>query len=74
MTFDRSKGFLTVLTAVLLVAASITPSDARSHHRRSHPPQSEPYYYHTDYDIAARDRDNSCFHSLPAQFACSTPN
>jgi hypothetical protein len=72
LTFDCAKAFLTVLTVVLLVAASITPSDARSHHKRSNPPQSEPYYHHLNYNIDARDRDNSCFRSLPAQFACST--
>jgi hypothetical protein len=72
MTFDRSKAFLAVLTVALLGAAPITAADARSHHKRSYPSQSEPYYHYMNSNFDARDRDNSCFHSVPAQFACST--
>jgi hypothetical protein len=73
MTLNHSTTFLTLLATVLLVAASVTSSDARPHGNRLSPTRSEILYYYSDSDTR-RDRDGSC-HSrstgLPDQYSCS---
>ena len=73
MTLVRPKAILTFSVAILLVAASITSSDATAYPKRLNPPQSEPSNYDPDYN-GKRDWDSSCFRftGLPAQCACSS--
>ena len=66
MSLNLSKTFLTFSVSMLLVAASLTPSDARSHAKRQAPTQSEPSSYNQE-----RGGDSSCFHGVPALYACS---
>ena len=71
MPLNLSKTFLTFSVSMLLVAASLTSSDARQHANRQAPTQSE-YSYRSD---TTRDRDSSCFGrstGLPDQYACSS--
>jgi hypothetical protein len=68
MTLNLSKTLFTFAASVLLVAASATSSDARSHAKRQAPIQSESVYYHWD---SNNMRDSSCFSGLPALYACS---
>jgi hypothetical protein len=70
MPLNLSKTVFTFSVSVLLVAASLTPSDARSHTKREAPPQSEPSNYLWDFD-SARDRDSSCA-SAGLRNECST--
>ena len=72
MSVNLSKTFLTFSASMLLVAASVTSSDARPHGTRLTRTQSESTYYHSDYN-GTRDRDSSCFRStgLPDLYACS---
>ena len=60
------KTFLTIVGGVLLALACVTASDARQNVKRQAPTQSEPTYYDQE-----RGRDSSCFHSVPAIYACS---
>ena len=69
MTLDLSKTLFTFAASVLLVAACVTSSDARPHAKRLSPTQGA-VYYHSDSDTS-RDRDSSCFHSVPAMYGCS---
>jgi len=72
MSVNLSKTFLTFSASMLLVAASVTSSDARLHGTRPNPIQSESTYYHSDYKTS-RDGDSSCFRStgLPDMYACA---
>ncbi len=45
MLLNLSKTFLTFSVSMLLVAASVTASDARSHAKREAPTQSQPTTY-----------------------------
>lgn len=73
MALNLSKTLLTLSAGMLLVAASVTASDAKPHGSRLAPNQSASTYYHSDY-TSARARDNSCFGStgLPEMYACSS--
>ena len=66
-----SKVFMMFSASALLVAASVTSSDAR--HRTQRPPsdQTEPTYYQWE-STTPRDWDSSCFRSsgLPEMYAC----
>jgi hypothetical protein len=69
MSLNLSKTILTFSVSMLLVAASLTPSDARSHAKRQAPTQSEPSSYNQE-----RGGDSSCFSratGLPTEYACS---
>jgi hypothetical protein len=68
MTLNLSMTLLTLSATILLVAASTTSSDARSHAQRLSPTQSESVYYHSASNTM---RDSSCFSGLPALYACS---
>ena len=72
MSLNLSKTFWTFSASMLLVAVSMTSSDARPHATRPTTTQMEPTYYHSDYN-SARNGDSSCFRSagLPAMYACS---
>ena len=59
MRLNLSKTVLTFSVSMLLVAASLTSSDARSHAKRQAPTQSQSSYYRWNYDTT-RDRDVSC--------------
>jgi len=64
------KTFVTVVGGVLLALSCVTASDARSHAKRQAPTQSEAVYDRSDSNTT-RDRDNSCFTSVPALYGCS---
>lgn len=68
-----AKVFMTFSASALLVAASVTSSDARHQTRRFTSDQNEPTYYHYESE-SPRDGDNSCFRSsgLPEMYACSS--
>ena len=70
MSVNLSKTFLAFSAIMLLVAASVTSSDARPHGTRLNPTRSESTYYPSD---NTRNGDNSCFRStgLPDMYACS---
>ncbi len=72
MSLNLSKTFFALSAGMLLLASSVTSSDARPQASQLTSPQSELTYYHSDYN-SARDRDNSCFRStgLPDMYACS---
>ena len=70
MTLNLSKTLLTLAATILLAAASATSSDARQHAKRLYTPQSEAVYDRSDSNTT-RDRDSSCFTSVPAMYACS---
>jgi hypothetical protein len=72
MTLNFFRRLSTLSATVLLVAASVTSSDARPHAKPLSPPQSEPFYDKANSD-SRRDWDSSCFRStgLPAMYACS---
>ena len=72
MSLNLSKTFLTFSVSMLLVAASLTSSDARQHANRQASTQSKSSYDRSD--NTTRDRDSSCFSrstGLPDQYACS---
>ncbi len=73
MFLNLYKTLLTFSAGMLLVAASVTSSDARLRGNRLTPTLSESTYYHSDYN-SARDWDTCCFRStgLPCLYACST--
>jgi hypothetical protein len=72
MTLALFKTSFTFSATVLLVAASVTSSDARPHAKLLNPPQSAPFYDQANSD-SRRDWDSSCFRStgLPAMYACA---
>ena len=70
MPLNLSKALFTFSASVLLVAASATSSDARQHAKRLNTPKSEAVYDRSDSNTT-RDRDSSCFTSVPAMYACS---
>ena len=70
MTFVRPKTLFTLSATLLLVAAFATSSDARPHAQRMSPTQIESVYHRSDFN-SMRDRDSSCFASLPEIYACS---
>jgi hypothetical protein len=69
MSLNLCKTFVMLSASMLIVAASVTSSDARTHGKRL--TQSGSVYYHSDNTV--RDGDNSCLRStgLPAMYACS---
>lgn len=75
MTYVRLNMILAFSSAVLLVATSVTSSDARPHANRASPTQSDSVYYnHNPRNNTSPIRDNSCFSStgLPEMYACSS--
>ena len=70
MTLNLSKTLLMLSASTLLLAATATSSDARQHAKRLNTPQSEAVYDRSDSNMT-RDRDSSCFTSVPAMFGCS---
>ncbi len=72
MPFNPTKTLFTLSAGVLLVASSVTSSDAKPHGNQL-TPQSELTYYHSDYN-SPRDQDNSGFLSSgpPEIYACSS--
>jgi hypothetical protein len=60
---------ITILGTGMLVLSSVTVSDARQQ-KRLNTSQSEAVYGRSDSDTA-RDRDSSCFTSVPAMYGCS---
>ena len=60
------KTFVAIVGGVLLALSCVTTSDARVHAKRQAPTQSEPSYYNQE-----RGGDSSCFHGVPALYACS---
>jgi hypothetical protein len=75
MTYVRLNMILTLASAILLVAASVTPSDARPHANREGPTQTDSVYFNRNpSDSTSPIRDNSCFTStgLPEMYACSS--
>ena len=69
MILNLPTTLFTLSASILLVTASATSSDARPHARLS-AIQSESVYHLSDFN-SMRDRDSSCFHSLPEIYACS---
>ena len=69
MTLNLSKTLLTLAATILLVAASATSSDAKTHAQRLSPTQNQSAYYHSDSNGM---RDSSCFSGLPEIYACSS--
>ena len=69
MTLNLSKTLLTFSASILLVAAAATSSDATPHAKRLSPTQTESVYYPSDSNTT-RDRDSSCFTSVPV-YGCS---
>ncbi len=68
------KTFLILTASVALVAATVTPSDARLNNRPNpHRNSLTPSY--TDPSSEKQEpRDNSCFSGMPEMFGCSTSN
>ena len=68
------KTFVTIAAGVLLALSCVTASDARPHAHGQGQTQSEPSDYNPDYDSKrpTRNWDNSCLHSAPATFWCSS--
>ena len=68
-----SNVFMMFSASALLVAASVTSSDARHQTQRVPSDQQEPTYYHWE-STSPRDWDSSCFRSsgLPQMYACSS--
>ena len=64
------KTFVTIVCGVLLALSCVTASDARQHAKRLSTSQSEAVYDRSDSNTT-RDRDNSCFASVPALYGCS---
>lgn len=78
MSYNFSKAFLTFSVSALLVAASVTASDARSHSKRQAPPEDVSTYSNWErgaqWEYTSPNKgDNSCFRSLglPEMYACS---
>ena len=70
MRLNLPKTALTFSLSALLVAASLTSSDARSHAKQQVQPQGDPSFYRGDYDTT-RGQDNSCA-SAGLRNECST--
>ncbi len=68
------KTFVTISAGVLLALSCVATSDAGPHSNREGQTQSEPSYYNPDYDSQRNTRnwDNSCLHSVPAMYWCSS--
>ena len=60
---------ITILGTGMLALSSVTVSDARQQ-KRLNTSQSEAVYGRSDSNTT-RDRDSSCFTSVPAMYACS---
>ncbi len=69
------KTFLMLTASVALMAATVTPSDAR-HNNRLNPNRNALTPSNTDpsFEMRQEPRDSSCFSALPEMFACSTSN
>ena len=73
MTRVRPNTILMLSATVLLIAGSVTSSDAKPHANRVSPTQGESIYYnYNPNDNSSPIRDNSCFSStgLPEMYAC----
>ena len=67
------KTFVTVVGGIFLAVSCVTASDARPQPNREGPTQSEPPYSDADYSQRnTRNWDNSCLHSVPAIYWCSS--
>ena len=68
------KTFVRISGGILLTLSYVAPSDARPHANGVGSTQSEPSTYNTDYDSQRKTRnwDNSCLHSVPATYWCSS--
>ena len=68
------KTFVTISGGILLTLSCVATSDARPHDNREGPTQSEPSNYNPDYNSQTNTRnwDNSCLHSVPAMYWCSS--
>ena len=68
------KTFVTISGGILLALSCVATSDARPRANGEAPTQSEPSDYNPDYDGKRNTRnwDNSCLHSVPAMYWCSS--
>src|SRR5208337_86024 len=68
------KTFFTISGGILLALSFVATSDARQHANGEGPTQSEPSSYNPDYGSQTNTRnwDNSCLHSVPVMYWCSS--
>ncbi len=69
------KALFMLTASVALMAANVTPSDARHNTRPTLNRNAlTPSYTDPSFEMSQEPRDSSCFSGIPEMFGCSTSN